>query len=75
VEWEKQTQFKANTKPIQSQYKANSNPKQTQFVPAKPLAKPVQTQCSSDTIKPEEIQDYIVHLWSERMFAEKNFDS
>jgi len=41
VKWEKQTQYKPNTNPIQTQYKANSNPIQSQF---KPNTKPIQTQ-------------------------------
>ena len=31
--WKKQTQFKANSKPIQTQFKANSKPIQTQTKP------------------------------------------
>jgi len=33
VKWEKQSQFKANTKPIQTQFKPNSKPIQTQYKP------------------------------------------
>jgi hypothetical protein len=36
VRREKQSQFKANSKPIQSQFKANSNPKQSQSNPISP---------------------------------------
>jgi len=41
VEWEKQSQFKPNTKPIQTQFKPNTNPIQTQY---KANSNPIQTQ-------------------------------
>jgi len=46
VTWEKQSQFKANSKPIQTQNKANTNPKQSQY---EPNSNPKQSQFKPKT--------------------------